>query len=362
MLKAREAVLSTPSYHPPLSGRVGLRLDFNENTDSCSPRVLRRLQRLGSQDLAKYPEREPVEEITAAFLKVKRNEVLLTNGVDEAIHLLCQTYLDPGDEAIIVVPTYSMYSIYTKAAGGELIRVRAAEDFSFPLTAVMKAVTSRTRLIALANPNNPTGSVVSNDGMLALAHAAPQAALLVDEAYFEFYGTTILERRREAANVFVARTFSKAYGMAGLRLGVLIGDEEQMRVVRRISSPYNVNAVALACLPEALADQCYVAEYVAEVLEGRQRLEHALEERAIQFWPSHGNFLLMRVGPSKADAVLFAEQMRNRGILVRDRSGDEGCEGCVRITIGRREHVNQLLQALDAVIHGIAVAQGVSRR
>jgi histidinol-phosphate aminotransferase len=361
MLKAREAVLSTPSYHPPLSGRVGLRLDFNENTDSCSPRVLRRLQRVGSQDLATYPEREPVEEITAAFLKVERNEVLLTNGVDEAIHLLCQTYLDRGDEALIVVPTYSMYAIYAKAAGGEVIRARAAEDFSFPLAAVMKAVTPRTRLIAIANPNNPTGSVVSNDEMLALAHVAPQAALLVDEAYFEFYGTTILERRREAANVFVARTFSKAYGMAGLRLGVLIGDEEQMRVVRRISSPYNVNALALACLPEALADQSYISEYVAEVLEGRIRLEHALKEREIQFWPSQANFVLLRVGQSRTDAALFAEQMRQRGILVRDRSADEGCEGCVRITIGRREHVGRLLQALDVVIPEIAIGQGASR-
>jgi histidinol-phosphate aminotransferase len=360
MLKPREAVLSTPSYHPPLAGRVGLRLDFNENTDSCSPRVLRRLQRLSSHDLAKYPEREPVEETTAAFLKVKHNEVLLTNGVDEAIHLLCQTYLDRGDEAIIVVPTYSMYAIYTKAAGGEVIQVRAAEDFSFPLTAVMKTVTSRTRLIAIANPNNPTGSVVSTDELLALAHSAPQAALLVDEAYFEFYGKTMLERRREAANVFVARTFSKAYGMAGLRLGVLIGDEEQMRVLRRISSPYNVNAVALACLPEALADQSYIAEYVAEVLEGRKRLEHALRESGIQFWPSHGNFVLMRVGHTKTDAALFAEQMRSRGILVRDRSADEGCEGCVRITIGRREHVNQLLQTLT--LDQLAATRGASRR
>jgi histidinol-phosphate aminotransferase len=143
-------------------------------------------------------------------------------------------------------------------------------------------------------------------------------------------------------------------------LGVLIGDEEQMRVLRRISSPYNVNAVALACLPEALADQSYIAEYVAEVLEGRERLEHALQVRAIQFWPSQGNFVLMRVGHSKTDAALFTEQMRNRGILVRDRSADEGCEGCVRITIGRREHVNQLLQTLT--LDQLAATRGASRR
>src|SRR5579864_2073578 len=354
MLKAREAVLSTPSYHPPLAGRVGLRLDFNENTDSCSPRVLHRLQRISPEEIAKYAKREPVEEITADFLKVKRNEVLLTNGVDEAIHLLCQAYLDRGDEAIIVVPTYSMYAIYAKGTAAEVIRVRSAESFQFSLQTVLNAITPRTRLIAIANPNNPTGTVVPRDELLQLAHCAPQSALLVDEAYFEFFGKTILERRREAANLFVARTFSKAYGMAGLRLGVLIGDEEQMHALRRLASPYNVNAVALACLPEALADQAYISAYVTEVLEGRERLERALEASGVQYWPSQGNFVLLRAGHSRTDAALFAEQMRNRGILVRDRSVDEGCAGCVRITVGRREHVNRMLQALEAVIGEIA--------
>lgn len=358
MLRARQDVLATPAYHPPLAGRVGLRLDFNENTDSCSPRVLHRLQRITPQELAKYPEREPVEELTAAFLKVNRKEVLLTNGVDEAIHLLCQAYLDRGDEALIVVPTYSMYAIYTKAAGGEVIRVQASGDFSFPLTAMMNALSSRTRLIAIANPNNPTGSVVSADELLALARSAPQAALLVDEAYFEFYGKTILGRRAEASNIFVARTFSKAYGMAGLRLGVLVGDEAQMRVLRRISSPYNVNGVALACLPEAIADQSYITEYVAEVVEGRQRLERTLLERGIQFWPSQGNFVLMRVGHSRTDAAHFTAHMQSRGILVRDRSADEGCEGCVRITIGRREQMNLLLQTLT--LDQLSTASGAS--
>lgn len=361
MLKARESILNVPEYHPPLAGRQGLRLDFNENTDACSPRVLRRLQRLSADDLTRYPEREPVEMVIADFLKVNRSEVLLTNGVDEAIHLLCQAYLDRGDEALIIVPTYSMYAIYAKAAGAEVIRVRSGGTFTFPTRTVIDAITPRTRFISIANPNNPTGSVVSCHELLELARAAPQAALLVDEAYFEFYGKSMLERRREAPNLFLARTFSKAYGMAGLRLGVLIGNERQMRILRRLSSPYNVNAVALACLPEALADQQYVRDYVAEVLAGRQRLERALDASGIEYWPSHGNFILMRVGPSKADAATFVERMRQKGILIRDRSADEGCEGCVRITLGRRRQVDRLLQALPAVLDEIVIAQGASR-
>ena len=128
MLSPRQAIGNIPSYHPPLAGRKGLRLDFNENTDTCSPRVLERLRSLRAEELTRYPEREPVEAVVAEFMKVSRSEVLLTSGVDEGIHLLCQVYLDRGDEAIIVVPTYSMYAIYARATGAEVIRVRAREE------------------------------------------------------------------------------------------------------------------------------------------------------------------------------------------------------------------------------------------
>lgn len=351
-----------PSYHPPLAGREGLRLDFNENTVGCSPRVLEKLRGLSSEDLARYPERQAVEAAVAGFLKVSPGETLLTNGVDEAIHLLCQTYLGSGDEALIVAPTYSMYRIYAMAAGANLISVPLKTNFSFPANELKAHITSRTRLIAIANPNNPTGTVATRDQLLELAHAAPEAAVLVDEAYFEFYGQTMLQCRNEWGNVFVARTFSKAYGMAGLRVGLLIGDAEQMHAVRVVGSPYNVNAVALACVPEAIQDQSYLAEYVEGVLEARARLQNMLAASGIEFWSSEANFVLLRVGLSKADSANFVEQMRRRGILVRDRSNDHGCEGCVRITVGPREHADRLLAALQATIEQCGIALGVSRR
>src|SRR5579872_3507909 len=144
MLRQREAVRTLPSYHPPLEGRDGLRLDFNENTVGCSPRVLERLQQLGTEELAKYPEREPVEARVADFLGIAPHELLLTNGVDEAIHLLCETYLEPGDDALIVVPTYSMYRIYMMAAGAQVVTIAAGKDFQFPTDAVCEHITPRT--------------------------------------------------------------------------------------------------------------------------------------------------------------------------------------------------------------------------
>ncbi len=347
MLEARVAVKNLHAYRPPLAGRQGLRLDFNESTIGCSPRVLARLRLLDAETLARYPEREPVEAEVADFLDLDAAEVLLTNGVDEGIHLLCATYLEPGDEAIIVVPTFAMYALFAQAEGACVEQVLAAEDFSFPGEALLARISPRTRLIAVANPNNPTGTAVRCDFLLRIAQDAPQAAILVDEAYFEFHGETILDYTVRPTNLFVARTFSKAYGLAGLRIGMLAGDAKQMAMVRRVASPYNVNAVALAVLPEALRDQEYVEQYVAEVQRGRTVLEEELGTLGLQYWPSRANFVLVRIGPAHAE---FVKALRERGILVRDRHTDPRCEGCVRLTVGSEEHVRTLIAALREVI------------
>ncbi len=347
MLEARSTVRILHSYRPPLAGRQGLRLDFNESTTGCSPRVLAKLQALDAETLARYPEREPVEKEVAVFLGLQKEQVLLTNGVDEAIHLLCSTYLDPGDEAIIVVPTFAMYSIFATAEGARVIEIPAAEKFSFPLKKLLSSITQRTRLIAVANPNNPTGAAVDCNVLLQVAGAAPQAALLVDEAYYEFHGKTILNVCSWPENLFVARTFSKAYGLAGLRIGILAGQAAQITMVRRVASPYNVNAVALAALPEALQDQAYVRKYVAEVKRGRKLLEQELQKLGLPYWPSQANFVLVHIGAAHEE---FIRAFRSRGILVRDRNSDPGCAGCVRLTVGCVEHTQTLLAALRDVV------------
>jgi histidinol-phosphate aminotransferase len=356
MLEAREAVKNLRSYRPPLAGRTGLRLDFNENTVGCSPRVLARLRSLDSELLARYPEREPVEKEVAGFLGLDPAQVLLTNGVDEAIHLLSSTYLDPGDEALIVVPTFAMYAIFAQAEGARAVEVRAGNNFEFPAQDVLAQLSPRTRLIAVANPNNPTGAAVAGDVLIQIAQAAPQAALLVDEAYFEFHGETLIDQPRQIENLFVARTFSKAYGLAGLRIGILAGEARQMAMVRRVASPYNVNAAALAVLPEALQDQEYVDRYVAQVLSNRERLQQELGNLGLHYWSSRANFVLARIGPAHAE---FVQALRNRGILVRDRHTDPGCEGCVRLTVGSDEHTQTLIGALRDVVEQLGLRKGL---
>jgi histidinol-phosphate aminotransferase len=362
MLRPKGRIFSIPLYHPPLAGRDGLRLDFNENTVGCSPRVLDRLRQMSFEDLARYPEKACAERKMAEFLGVSDAELLLTNGTDEAIHLLCQSYLEAGDEALIVVPTYSMYRIYMMAAGANVACVPMGANFEFPFAALRDAVTERTRLIAIANPNNPTGTLAPIDQLLMLAGYAPDAAVLIDEAYFEFCGKSALAARGEYPNIFVARTLSKAYGLAGLRVGALIGNADQIAAVRRVSSPYNVNGVALACLPVALEDKDFVQNYVSETLESRLRLQEALPATGVPYWPSEANFVLMRVGTTAGEARHFTERMHTRGILVRDRSADYGCVGCVRITLGPKEHTDKLLGALQATLEELGIAQGTAAR
>jgi len=358
MLEARLAVRKLPAYHPPLGGRTGLRLDFNENAVGCSLRVLARLREITAEEIARYPERAPAEAAVARHLGIERNELLLTNGVDEAIHLLCETFLEPGDEVLIVVPTFAMYEILAAATGACVITVPASADFRFPISELFSAITSRTRLIAVANPNNPTGAVAQPADLLEIARRAPQAAILVDEAYYEFYGQTLLGRWQSAPNLFVARTFSKAYGLAGLRIGVLAGNAQHIPLVNKVSSPYNVNGVALACLPSALGDDDYIRRYVGQVRQGREELQRELGNWGIRYWPSQGNFVLASFGTLKA---AFIEGMRKRGILVRDRSRDYGCEGCVRITLGAAEQTAQLLSALRATLVEIGAKKAAAK-
>ena len=337
-------------YHPPLGARDGLRLDFNENTFECSPRVLQALGKIAASALTRYPEREPVERKVAESLDLEASQVLLTNGVDEAIHVICQTFLDRGDELLLPAPTYAMYEVYASATEGTAKIVAPGDDFRFPLQGLLDAITPRTRIIAIANPNSPTGAFAQRRQILEILERAPHAAVLVDEAYFHFFGETVIDLIGKVPNLIVARTFSKAYGLAGLRLGLLAAAEETQHWFRTVISPYSVNALALACLPAALDDVDYLGWYVDEVKAARAELAAGLERLGVQQWPSAANFILVKIGARHAE---FVEAMRRHGVLTRDRSRDLGCQGCVRVTVGTRAQTRQALEAIEASLKEI---------
>jgi histidinol-phosphate aminotransferase len=352
MLNPRESIARLSPYHSPIVSRAGLSLDLNESLAGCSPRVLARLRSLSAADLSLYPQRELGERLVANFLGIAPEQVLLTNGMDEALSLVFTSYLNPNDELLFADPTFVMYPTLGEAIGAQVVRLQSGDDLALPVADFLARISPRTRVIAIANPNNPTGLAASRADLLKIAEAAPNAAVLIDEAYFEFCGAaltcrTMIPDLARHPNLFVARTFSKAYGLAGLRMGVLTGAAEQIDYLRRLSLPFNVNAVALACLEEALSDRAFVSEHVAQVKRGRERLAQLFGELDLRFWPSQTNFVLVRVG---AKAKAFVESMQRRGILVRDSSANPGCDGCVRITVGTPRQMDGVLQSIREAI------------
>lgn len=349
-IKARRLVVEMPEYHPPLAERTALRLDFNENTFGPSPRVMEQLQKVTAEGLTKYPEREGIERVVARHFGLAPAQVLLTNGVDEAIHLMCCAFLEADDEALICTPSFFMYDVSIQMMTPHLRKVQAGPTLEFPFDRFMSAITERTKLIIVASPNNPTGATVSREHLLAIAKAAPQAVLMVDEAYYHFHGESVMADLAATTNLIVTRTFSKAYGLANLRIGMLAGNAELVKYLRKVSSPYNVNGVALDCLPVALADEDYLQWYIEQVRVGRDRMMAGLRELDVPFFPSAANFVLMNIGPKHKELVAA---MRAHGVLLRDRSADPGCDGFVRITIGVEEHVTCGLEAMKICLREI---------
>ena len=346
-IKPRPAVVAMAAYSPPTGGRAGkLRLDFNENTVGCSPRVIAALKdRLTADGLAVYPEYGEAKPTIAQYFRVRPEQFVFTNGTDEAIQVLVNAYVDAGQEVLLLKPSYAMYRFYTEVAGAKIKEVLYPQPgMEFPLQEVLDAITPETRAILLANPNNPTGTGVSLLGIERILHRARKAVVMVDEAYYEFSGVTALTEIERVPNLFVCRTFSKVFGMAGMRLGCLFSHEANVALLHKAQSPYSVNSLAVLAAQAAVQDTAYIETYVAEALAARELLCLGLEQLGIRYVPSSANFVLGDFGKR---AIEVRDALRGQGILVRDRSYE--APGCVRITVGTREQTRKLLAALEEV-------------
>jgi histidinol-phosphate aminotransferase len=346
-IRPREAVLQMAPYHPPTGGRSDkLRLDFNENTIGCSAKVIEFLKsRLDENRLAIYPEYAEAKRDLAAHFKVDESEMLLTNGTDEAIQVLINTYIDDGDDVVILRPSYAMYKFYAQVAGASIRELDyRAETLEFPLEELLETIEPTTRAVLISNPNNPTGTSIKIDGIERILKRASNAAVLIDEAYYEFCGITALRHIAEYPNLFVSRTFSKVYGMAGMRLGCLFSQAANVEYLHKCQSPYSVNTLAALAARVAVQDGAFISRYVTEVLAARELVFVGLEKLGIPYYGSDGNFVLMRIGDG---AIELRDKLRDTGILVRDRSYE--LAGCVRVTIGTRDQMRRFLTELERV-------------
>jgi len=341
-------------YEKPASPSAGLRLHMNENTSGCSPAVIEALRRISGEQVALYPDYTLASEAAARHLHVDRDNLVLTNGLDEGIFATSVAVLrgssehDPF-EAIIVPPAFEMYAACADAAGARVVHVPQGEDFEFPLDRILQAINPRTRLLFLTNPNNPTGIVIARESIIAIGEAAPNAVVFVDEAYAEFSGTTLIgdPALTRLTNILIGRTFSKCYGLAGLRIGALVGPATRIAAIRRVLPPYSVNAAAAAALPAALGDTAHYQSYLAQSQASKALVYATLDRLGVRYWSSATNFVLARFG---ADSGRIVEGLKARGVYVRNRSTEHGCAGCVRITTGVLAHTQKCVSAIEEVL------------
>jgi histidinol-phosphate aminotransferase len=240
-----------------------------------------------------------------------------------------------------------MYGPSAKLAGATVRSAEPGPGLSFDLDRVLAAITPATRFVVLSNPNNPAGEVIPESSLLALARALPAGAFLfVDEAYADFAGNCAISAIATEPNLIVGRTFAKAYGLAGIRIGAVFARPEVIARLRGAIPPFSVNVFAVAALEAALKDRGYLEWYLHQVTQAKYVLYEGFSRLGLPFWRSAGNFVLVRVG----DAPGVRQALSERGIHVRDRSSAPGCEGCIRVTAGLPDEARACVAALEEVL------------
>lgn len=342
-LPVRQAILDRRTYEAPAEGRFGkTRLDFNENTTGCSPAVRRALAKITPQQFAMYPEYAAPTRRLANYFRVRREELLLTNGGDDALRVFFDAFVDAGTHILICEPTFPMYRYWAEIAGASVAVEQYGREMEFPLDAVLRALRKKPRVLFIANPNNPTGTLLDPVAIRKILRAAKHTVVVLDEAYAEFAGFTAVPWINKHPHLFIARTFSKAAGLASLRLGAVIANEKSLVLLRRAMPPFPVNLAALVAAQAAIRDRATINRYVHNTKRLRSWFAAELNKLAVVTYPSSGNFLLANFGPG--GPALF-RQLERHGILLRDRSRDMG-PGFVRITIGTENEMRALLQAI----------------
>jgi len=344
----RRAFAEAPDCAPMPENRASkLRLDLNENLLGCAPKVRAALRRLSAEAIATYPEKKSAIARLAPSFGVREDEMLVAGGIDEALRLIADVFIERGRTVLLVDPTFPMYRFYAEQRDATIRALRYDSKMRFPLRPILVELHARPSVLFLANPNNPTGSLLGMPALGKILNAAPRTLVVVDEAYFEFSGVTIVAWIHRRRNLVVTRTFSKASGLAGLRIGCMFAHREIAKLLKRAQAPFPVGAAALAAAEASLQDRAFVRRTVREIQNGKRILEHGLAGLGVRVFPSAANFVLADFG---AHGSAIAAALGRRGILIRDQTSSFGRPGFVRITAGTAAQMRKFLRALEPLL------------
>jgi histidinol-phosphate aminotransferase len=337
------------AYKPPLEGRnkeTYTLLDFNERTIPVGQAIVDALEKfIAGGRLQQYPAYGDIVSRLADYSGVKSEQLMITNGSDQGIDLVFRSVSKPDAEAIIPGPTFAMYHQCAKVEEMKIIEPLYSNERGYPVREVIEAVNPKTAIIVIANPNNPCGTGVEQNAIVEIAKAAPNAAVLVDECYYEYTKETILPLLNELPNVFVTRTFSKTWGIPSLRFGYLMAAKEFISALCNVRGPYDINQLAIVAAEAALENPEYTEQYVDEIMKvSKPLLEAWLTQKGISFWQSTANYIW--AFPKNVEAL--NKELTEQGFLVRPK--DFQNEKGLRITLGTEKQMRKLISVWEAFL------------
>lgn len=323
----------------------GVKLSSNENPYGPTPKVYEVLKSFINLNI--YPKEIPeLKQALSEYLDVEEGRIVLGSGSDGIMDCIFKMFVERGDEVVIPIPTYSYYHTLASVYSARVVNVKRREDFGIDVDEVLNAVNERTKVIFVCSPNNPTGNSEDVKDVREIVESV-DCLVFIDEAYAEFSDFNLLSLA-DYENVVICRTFSKAFGLANLRIGYAVMDERLVRYYKAISPPFPVSTVAMLCALACLKDLDYMRECVEKIRMERERIYRELKRRGLNVYPSQANFLFMK-SPIRSRDFVF--ELMKRGVAVRDCSNFPGCDDySVRVSVGKVEENEKFLKALDDVL------------
>lgn len=359
MNKIRDNLRRIPEYVPGKSvnevkKKYGLKrvvkLASNENPYGANPKVLEILRNFDKFHV--YPSPNEIEELIeriSEYLGVEKERIVIGAGIDGILENIFKIFIDPGDEVVISIPSFPYYHTLASIFNAREIRIRRRSNFKIDEEAIVNSVTDRTKIMIVCSPNNPTGNLEKLEAVKSIVEGC-DALIFIDEAYVEFASRSLIDLS-EYENVVVARTFSKAFGLANLRIGYAVMSPELKKAYMKVSTPFPVSSIAVLAAKVSLENLDYMRSCVEKIKRERKRLYNELKSR-VKVYPSEANFLFFE-SPIKSSEL--AEELMKRSVIVRDCSRFIGCSPfSVRVSVGKKDENEEFLRVLDEVLKDIS--------
>lgn len=344
-MKPKKSVEEMQGYFVPMyENDWDIKIDSNENNYGASPKVYEALKNCDIKDISFYPFYGELSQKIANFYGFNIENIKVTNGADEAIQGIIQTYLEKNETLLTLDVSFEMPVIYTQIQGGKIKRVPFKEKWIFPINEFLEAITTDVKIIYLASPNNPTGNLIEEKDLKRILKKAQDKVILIDETYANYSGTTYKKYVNEYDNIFITRSFSKDFALAGMRLGCVISNEENIQNLKKVISPFSVNALAMKAGIAAVDDAQYFYNIREEINTSKEDLKNYFEKLNANVYPSNANFLLVDF---KEKAEFIYTKLRKENIAVKLFKKGSLLENHIRITIPTKDGVERIKKALE---------------